>query len=266
MAKLTQHKTTRAVKMILMGKSGSGKTGALASLVQAGYELAILDFDNGLDFFASLLSKEESDRVFYVSLRDQMKAVAGKAVVKQVTAAKEMAKYLDNWKDDDLGPVSSWPLSRILVIDSITNMAKALFNHVLSVNGRLNQTPYKSDWGNAMFLVDNYIQLLTAPETPCHVIFMAHVEYLEDEYLGIVEGLPVTLGKKLSPKIGTYFNSTLYVTRKGTGTNTKREIQTIGADKVECKVATKGVPATLPHATGLAEYFKLVTGDKCPTQ
>ena len=49
MPSLANHQSNEFTKLLIEGDSGSGKTGALASLVKAGYKLRILDMDNGLD-------------------------------------------------------------------------------------------------------------------------------------------------------------------------------------------------------------------------
>ena len=56
MPALGQHQSSDIVKMLFIGPSGAGKTGALASLASAGYNLRILDMDNGLDVLANVLN------------------------------------------------------------------------------------------------------------------------------------------------------------------------------------------------------------------
>ena len=48
--------TAAPAKILLIGKSGAGKTGALASLVAAGYNLRIIDTDKGVRPLRSLLT------------------------------------------------------------------------------------------------------------------------------------------------------------------------------------------------------------------
>ncbi len=48
---LTSSLPSKPIKLALLGNSGDGKTGALASLANAGYRLAVFDFDGGLDIF-----------------------------------------------------------------------------------------------------------------------------------------------------------------------------------------------------------------------
>ena len=50
MPNLSNHQSSsELVKLLFIGDSGTAKTGALVSLVKAGYHLRIIDFDNGLD-------------------------------------------------------------------------------------------------------------------------------------------------------------------------------------------------------------------------
>ena len=62
MPKGSAHTSAIITKMLLIGASGSGKTGALASLAAAGYKLRILDYDNGLDFLMRYMRKNHLAR------------------------------------------------------------------------------------------------------------------------------------------------------------------------------------------------------------
>src|SRR6185503_5608465 len=59
MSSILQHQSATTTKLMIVGPSGEGKTGALASLVCAGYKLRILDFDNGIDNLFNLLTRDE---------------------------------------------------------------------------------------------------------------------------------------------------------------------------------------------------------------
>ena len=48
MVKLAEHTSGDATRILYLGNSGAGKTGSLVSLVEAGYNLRILDMDNGV--------------------------------------------------------------------------------------------------------------------------------------------------------------------------------------------------------------------------
>ena len=60
MPPIGSHQSTNSTKLMLLGESGAGKSGALASLVTAGYKLRILDFDNGLDTLKNYLTDPTS--------------------------------------------------------------------------------------------------------------------------------------------------------------------------------------------------------------
>ena len=61
---------------MLIGNSGTGKTSALLSLVQAGYRVRILDLDSGLDALFQLIrakAKDKMPNVDYETRRDRYK-------------------------------------------------------------------------------------------------------------------------------------------------------------------------------------------------
>ena len=78
---LNELKEKMPVKMLLIGDTGSGKTGALASLAKAGYKLHILDFDNGVPVIASYLNEAELKTVEVEVLTDKMKVLPNGQVI-----------------------------------------------------------------------------------------------------------------------------------------------------------------------------------------
>ena len=58
MATLENYKADKPIKMLVIGDTGTGKTGALASLANSGYKLHILDYDNCLDFLSNTVHKD----------------------------------------------------------------------------------------------------------------------------------------------------------------------------------------------------------------
>lgn len=63
MASIKEHTSADVTKLLLVGDSGSGKTAALASLANAGKNLRILDYDDGLSILPDLLTPEGVSRV-----------------------------------------------------------------------------------------------------------------------------------------------------------------------------------------------------------
>lgn len=263
MARLSSHQSATSTKCLLIGDSGSGKTAAMASLVKAGYSLRILDYDNGLDFLTNLLRQEcpdKLDSVYFRTLTDKMGVVGNKPMPKGIPQAFQKGlDLLTKWKEEDgeeLGGVDKWDNNAVLVIDSFTFFCKAALRQVLAINGRLGQKPYQSDWGDAQAMVEEVLSLLYSDSVQCNVLVLTHIDYIEGEGTAIIKGLPMSIGKKLSPRIPRYFNSVLLVDRGKEG----RFIRTSPKGLIEAKAASPKVPATLPIETGLADYFNLVRG------
>ncbi len=279
MPDLSSHQSATSTKMILLGDSGSGKSGALASLADAGYNLRVLDIDNGLDVLSNVLKdpkggygKEALGRVKYVTITDPMKAVGGKLVPNKATVWQRAIKLLDNWKVEekqadgtmkvfeDLGPISTWGERDVLVIDSLTFLCNAAMNFVLSMNARLGQQPHQSDWYAGQQMVESLLQMLYDENVKCNVIVIAHVTYIGEDN-GPQKGYPASLGKALSPKIGRYFNTVVMAKASGSGTGVKRKIVTNSIPMVELKTsAPTKVKPEYDLDKGLAEIFKDLRG------
>ena len=118
MPTLTHHQSNEFTKLLIEGDSGSGKTGALTSLVAEGYKLRILDFDNGLETLKQFVFKEcpqNGDNVEFRTLRDKRVAGPEGPIVRAPKAFIDCIKMLDRWKyklDDgtetDLGVPAEW--------------------------------------------------------------------------------------------------------------------------------------------------------------
>src|SRR5262245_15751421 len=97
MPSMTEHESNEIVKAMLAADSGSGKTGALAPLVDAGFKLRILDFDNGLSVLKGYVKdKSKLANVHYVDkLQDEMKLLAGRIGIKKAPAFQRAMDALD---------------------------------------------------------------------------------------------------------------------------------------------------------------------------
>lgn len=263
MPSLSDHQSNKITKMLLLGDSGSGKTGALASLAKAGYNLYIADIDEGLDVLANLLRDSKTPygsdalgRVKYETLTDQMKQLAGRMVPGRATVWQRLVKLLENWPEK--GPITSFTDKDVFVLDSLTFASQAAMNFILSMNARLGQKPHQSDWFEAQILVEGLLQALYDTSVKCNVVVISHITYIGEEN-GPVHGYPSSLGKSLPPKVGRYFNSALMCKTIGTGPGAKRKIFTNSVGVVELKnTAPLRVANDYPIESGLADYFAAV--------
>lgn len=262
--------STTSIKTLVIGDSGSGKTGSLAALANAGYEVFVQDYDAGARIIRSFLKQDARERVHYVPLQDKLKSSQGKAIPKGVPdAVTRGLKLLDDWTDpntgESFGPIADWTSDRVVVIDSLTFMGAAALRYVLRMNGRSGQHPQIQDWGQAMEMQEGMLQLLYSDDVKCNVIVNAHLTYIGDE--SDARGYPAALGSKLPPKIGRYFNNLVMLRTRGSGQSQKRFIRTVSEGRVELKnEAPQTVPAEIPleldskgAATGgLAAFFEAI--------
>jgi hypothetical protein len=261
--------------MLLMGNSGTGKTGALASLALAGFNLRILDFDAGCDILFDLLKSDQAalERVVFETVTDKLRTIGNNIVPDgRAEAFSTAMSLLDRWKVAagttghgeiipayDLGPVASWGPNDILIIDSLTMLSNAAMRHTLCLNNRPAGPKQQSDWGQAMDYIENVLALLYSSHIKCNVIVNAHIGYVGED--AEARGYPNTLGQKLPPKVGRYFNTILMTRTLGTGPAAKRQILTMSEGIIDLKnPAPSAMPRTLPLETGLATFFDLVRG------
>ena len=244
MASFKDHVSHKIVKLLFAADSGMGKTSALASLANAGYRLAIIDMDNGVDVLKGLLKPEAYDRVFYKTLSPHE------------PASWDVAESLTRtWKTDteDLGPISKFTDNDVLVIDSLSflgSAAMAKAKSLASIDPKavgFNQAV----WGVAQNLLEFLVARLTSIHTPCNIIMTTHLQVVEDEATGSKKVYPASVGKALPAKMNRYFNNVWRIDAKPNG---DRVIRTVADYSMALKCSSKaiGKEATLD----LAAHFK----------
>lgn len=277
MGKLSLHQSNRTVKILNIGHSGTGKTGALACLAKAGYKINILDFDNGLDILKNLLHDDAAalDRVTFETFTDDMQATNGRFVAKGVPKAFTKAMDgLTKWKfpisdgsDEtyNLGNIATWGTDTICVIDSLGLAAEAALRYNRQVNGnQFSNHIHQEDYGQAMDRILGMIQMITSNAVKCHLIVNSHITFSDDEMSGVKQGFPRTIGSKLSPKIAGYFNSLILTTAVASKSDTKRVFLTnseVGFG-LKLPVLPGTVPNRLPLENGLATLFETLLSDE----
>lgn len=260
---LQDHESNSLVKALVVADSGSGKTGSLASLIDAGFNLRFLDFDNGLSVlkgYVKDLSKLKN--VHYVDqLVDDYQLVGGRIGVKTANAFQRAMDALERGGEKywgasgaHIGPVSSWTSRDVLVVDSLTFLGRSCLLMVMQANGKGMAAPEIQHYGTAMENVEKMLGYIKSPKiTPCHVIVNTHLT--KDE--GSARMLPEALGSKLSPKVPRYFDNMISLSL----TNGERTFKTKKDGMLSLKTAVP-LPDTLPISTGWVTMFEALTGKK----
>jgi hypothetical protein len=259
---------SQVVKLLLIGDGGTGKTGSLVSLVQAGYKLRILDFDSGLDVLALMVKRhcpEKMNSIEYRTLDDKFKPGPTGAIITPY-AFSEATKMLDKWKyktrdgeEIDHGSPYTWGPECILVIDSLTFLSHAAFNWAQHLNSGTKDK--RQIYGAAQDGVEHILAQLKSEAFQTNVIVISHVKYIERED-GTTKGYPTSVGSALSPNIPTYFNSTLQCKTNPGG---KRTIQTLSTALIDLKNPA-AYSEVLPIETGLATFFEVLRGKLSTTK
>ncbi len=270
MPSLSNHQSNLFTKCLLIGDSGSGKTGALASLVCDGYRLRILDMDNGLETLKTYVEKNcpaNLNNVEYRTLRDKYKSTAaGPIIAGTPKAFIDALGMLDKWKYTDaeglavdLGLPADWGPECILVIDSLTFLSDAAWDwrEPLTPRGSSGQYDKRAVYGDAQDAIEKVLALLTGETFRTNVIVISHIRYVDNPD-GTKKGYPTAVGAALSPTIPRYFNSVALCTNVAG----KRTIQTAATAMIDLKNPKPF--DMLPRydlSDGLSKFFKVLRGN-----
>lgn len=262
MPSLANHQSNDFVKLLLTGDSGSGKSGALASLVAAGYHLRILDMDNGLDPLKTFVQKDAPtllDNVEYITLRDNYKTTKQGVKVDKPSAFVSAMKMLDYWTYTDadgtvvdLGHPCEWGPDVICVLDSLSFFSDAAFDWAESMNPTAKDP--RQWFYSAQQAVESALALLTSGSFRTNVIVTAHVRYTTGDD-GANKGYPNAIGSALGPTIPRYFNHWAQCSNKAG----KRTIQTAATAMFDLKNTKPFEMAkTYDLEDGLAKFFAVL--------
>lgn len=257
MPSMTEHESNDLVKVLCPSDSGSGKTGALASLVDAGFNVRVLDFDNGLSVLKGYVKdRTKLANVHYVNgLQDSYSLMIGRIGIKKASAFQRAMDALEKGGPEywgaDIGPLETWTKRDILVLDSLSMSGRAALFLVMQVNAAQFKNPEIQHYGVAMENIERMIQMITSSSVPCHVIVNTHITSSE----GDPRLYPESLGSKLNPKIGKYFDNMVSLRLAAGARQFFTQKDGLLSLKTSAVLAEK-----LPIATGWVTIFEGLTG------
>ena len=261
MPSLSEHGSSKFIKLMYIGDSGTGKTGSLVSLVAAGYKLKILDMDNGLSSLSQFIRHECPDKlanVEYETRRNRYKSTAqGPKVLGQPKAFTDALALMTEWSDGT--DPAEWGEDTIFVLDSLTAYGRAALEWARDMN------PTAKDGRQWYFVaqkaIEDTLALLTGDDFHCNVIVISHINWRELQD-GTTKGYPHAVGSALGPHIPKYFDSLLLAESSGSGKNVRRKIKTAPTNTIDLKnPAPFIIEDELPLETGLATIFTSLKGD-----
>lgn len=211
-------------RVLLYGGSGTGKTYSIRTLLDAGLEVFVLFTEPGM----ATLRDVKSDKLhwYYVPPVPFNIASFGKMLEnintmpfaqlsglsdpnrKDYNQMMHISSALSIFKDERSGktfePLDKWGTDRVLVIDSVSGIVAAAVG--LVVGGR--PTMSQADYGMCMNTMEKFFNMLCF-SVKTNIVMLAHEEREVDEVAGGTKIMPSTLGRKLSPKIGRFFDDVI---------------------------------------------------------
>lgn len=259
MPSMTDHEANKVVKAICLADSGTGKTGALAALVDAGYNVRVLDFDNGMSPIRGYVKdKSKLANVHYVTLRDELQLTGVRMGIKSAKAFQRAMELLDKGGDlwgagSNIPKLTEWTEKDILVVDTLGMMGRSALLYVMELSNASMKNPEIQHYGIAMENIEKFIGQITSAAVPCNVIVNTHITSIE----GTTKLYPDALGSKLGPKLGRYFDNMLTISAVGG----KKAFKT----KVDGALALKSAVAladSYPIEDGWVSIFKALLDKK----
>lgn len=267
--------STDPIKALVVGESGTGKTGGLASLAADGYNVRIIDLDNNIGILKDLAVNKygpgTAERIHFATLSEKMKFADGKAYPATATVWDRMVGLLKDWKfeGDTFGPLESWTQNDVLVIDTLTAMGASAYNKVCAINQKLLNRPTGNIRMQYIYQAQDAITEvligLASAEIKCNIIINSHINYQDEP--GYIKqdqndkaplvGFPTVLGRALGPTVPRLYGSVLLAKKEGaqyklfTRTSSNIHVKTSAPSKVEM---------SYPIERGLSSYFKALRG------
>lgn len=209
MPSMVEHESNSLVKILCAADSGAGKTGALAPLIDAGFNLRFLDFDNGLSVLKGYVKdKTKLANVHYKTLRDDFLLAGGRVGIKKAAAFQQGMDILDKGGDlwgagSGIPPIKDWTPRDILIVDTLSGAGRSSLFMVMQANGAGMKQPEIQHYGTAMENIDRLLDMITSDAVKCNVIVNTHITSLE----GTAKLYPEALGSKLPPKVAPKFDN-----------------------------------------------------------
>lgn len=249
------------VRLLLSGFPGSGKTGALACLANAGWKLRIIDMDGNYDILAHLCNKDTD--VDIVSLEDPLRMGSRTMAPDGIpTAFINADKMLDRWRYKapdgeqwtDLGASREWGPDHIVVLDGLTGLSSACWYRAIVLTGSSSTGDQRRVYQVAADEQLAFIRRLTNPRNKFHFICISHLKLVGPQDIGrqddeavrefkkfAAEAIPTRLyptaiGRQLSQQFAGEFPTHVRALTEDVGGKIRRSLCYLPTPEVDLKV------------------------------
>jgi len=274
-----------ALRIMVVGYPGTAKTGMLASLLNAGFKIRMLDFDGNPEPLLQYANPDKLQNLDIAYFEDKMRLGARFTEPSGIpTAFSDALKQMDDWKTQDaegnpisLGASKDWGPDTIVVLDSLTSMGEAAMHRAMKL---LNKTPENNTdrvWGLSMNEQLAFIKRLRAPTNRHHVIVLSHLKIIsprdarsgdseltksiKQEMAEVVPTrlYPSALGWQLPQQIGKEFPILLEAEKVTKGGKTTRTLNLSPKTLLDVKFPGAIAETRLDISDGLLRVFEALS-------
>lgn len=225
----------KSIKMLLVGNAGSGKTGALAGLANAGFRLRVLDVDNNLAPLLAYTDPSCRGNISAHQLGERIKFNAATMAANpssKTKVFKNAMRAMDDWNFDEKGedgyvalPIEDMTQDDVIVVDSANLLGKAIVKYTQETEGSLGKKMRIQDWGTAGAWFLTFIENLVSDEIKANVVIITHLTGVEMEDDKMVF-FPAAVSKGTHMDFPKYFDTMVLGAQTGAGSLVKRVIRT----------------------------------------
>lgn len=262
MAEQTQtSKLIPGPKVLLMGDSGTGKTHALRTLIDAGITPFVIFTEPGMETLGDLPDGKWHYKYIqpatqgWAAILDMAKKV-NQLTFENLTKVADPNKqkfegflqvittcnnFVCDCHGKSWGDVSSWSTDRALAVDSLSGISDMAMAH--TVGGKPVRS--QADWGVAQ----NMVRMLLMPLTTNTVCTFVLIGHLAREYNEVTGGSTVTvstLGQKLAPDIPRMFSDVINTVRLGSDFSWDTSSSQMAVKGRNLSIAPKQPPSFVP--------------------
>lgn len=226
----------QALRALVYGETGSGKTFSLLTLPESMQPVLYLDFDGN----SEALKGQFKPGQFFVEPIEDFKIMGKNRKANGYNQAKQTLIDLQAGKFD-FEP-------KTIVIDSVTRLYEMIMDHGLEKGARGEEAPPQlQDYGIAARLMVLFLRVCIA--TNCNLIFLAHEKAYANEVTGIEKGVPALTGQ-LGDIVPRYFQEILHAKAQGSGDKRKWSWDTVPMGKFVGRT-TRGLASNVEQDWGL---------------
>lgn len=259
--------------VLLMGESGTGKTYAIRSLIEAGITPFVIFTEPGMETLNDL----PADKWHWAYVRptgEDWDTLTKMAETVNRFNFESISKYTDpnkakftnfakvlykcqNFVDsngEEFGDVTTWGTDRALVIDSLSGLSDMAMQ--LIIGGK--PLAQLNDWQLAQNTLEHLLNKLTT-DTQCFFVLTAHQEREKDEVTGGTSVMVATLGRKLAPKIPKYFSDVVQCVRENADFYWDTAAYNVACKTRNLPIASKQKPSFVPLVNKWKERGGIIT-------